>query len=65
VDTKVVREILSKLLTARLVERCPAPEPVVSTSFKETTTRKRGAKAAKVNNCSLRSISLGSWVIFG
>jgi len=48
VDTKVVREILSKLLTARLVERCPAPEPVVSTSFKETTTRKRGAKSAKV-----------------
>ncbi|QCE08184.1 DNA-directed RNA polymerase III subunit RPC3 [Vigna unguiculata] len=48
VDTKVVREILSKLLTARLVERCPAPEPVVSTSFKETTTRKRGAKAAKI-----------------
>ncbi|KAL9317574.1 hypothetical protein ACSQ67_014091 [Phaseolus vulgaris] len=48
VDTKVVREILSKLLTARLVERCPAPEPVVSTSFKETTTRKRGAKSAKI-----------------
>ncbi|BAT94217.1 hypothetical protein LR48_Vigan02g211100 [Vigna angularis] len=48
VDTKVVREILNKLLTARLVERCPVPEPVVSTSFKETTTRKRGAKSAKI-----------------
>ncbi|CAJ1977045.1 unnamed protein product [Sphenostylis stenocarpa] len=48
VETKVVREILCKLLTARLVERCPAPEPVVSTSFKETTTRKRGAKSAKI-----------------
>ncbi|KAL2995556.1 hypothetical protein AAZX31_10G222300 [Glycine max] len=48
VPTKVVRETLCKLLTARFVERCPAPEPVVSTSFKETTTRKRGAKSAKI-----------------
>ncbi|XP_047180079.1 uncharacterized protein LOC124846778 [Vigna umbellata] len=47
-DTKVVREILSKLLTARLVKSCPVPEPVVSISFKETTTRKRGAKSAKI-----------------
>nr|KYP33757.1 DNA-directed RNA polymerase III subunit RPC3 [Cajanus cajan] len=50
VDSKVVRELLCKLLTARFVERCPAPEPVVSTSFKETTIRKRGAKSAKVIN---------------
>ncbi|KAG4907909.1 hypothetical protein JHK84_056431 [Glycine max] len=48
VPTKVVRETLCKLLTARFVERCPAPEPVVSTSFKETTTKKRGAKSAKI-----------------
>ncbi|XP_020207539.1 DNA-directed RNA polymerase III subunit RPC3 isoform X2 [Cajanus cajan] len=48
VDSKVVRELLCKLLTARFVERCPAPEPVVSTSFKETTIRKRGAKSAKI-----------------
>ncbi|TKY51306.1 DNA-directed RNA polymerase III subunit RPC3 [Spatholobus suberectus] len=49
VATKAVRDMLCKLLTARFVERCPAPEPVVSTSFKEeTTTRKRGAKSAKI-----------------
>ncbi|KAL2324536.1 hypothetical protein Fmac_023594 [Flemingia macrophylla] len=48
VATNAVREILCKLLAARFVERCPAPEPVVSTSFKETTTRKRGAKSAKI-----------------
>ncbi|KHN26644.1 DNA-directed RNA polymerase III subunit RPC3 [Glycine soja] len=48
VPTKVVRETLCKPLTARFVERCPAPEPVVSTSFKETTTKKRGAKSAKI-----------------
>ncbi|XP_027367302.1 DNA-directed RNA polymerase III subunit RPC3 [Abrus precatorius] len=47
VGTKVVRDTLSKLLTARYVERCPAPEPIVSTVFKEeTTTRKR--KSAKI-----------------
>ena len=44
-----VREALLKLLKARYIERCPAPEPVVSTLIKEeTTTRKRGAKSAKV-----------------
>ncbi|RDX69884.1 DNA-directed RNA polymerase III subunit RPC3, partial [Mucuna pruriens] len=48
VATKVVQELLCKLLAARFVERCPAPEPVVSTSFKETTTKKRGAKSAKI-----------------
>ncbi|KAL2335228.1 hypothetical protein Fmac_016441 [Flemingia macrophylla] len=48
VTTKVVRESLCKLLTARFVERCPAREPVVSTSFKETTIRKRGVKSAKI-----------------
>ncbi|KAK7384809.1 hypothetical protein VNO78_30512 [Psophocarpus tetragonolobus] len=48
VATKVVRELLCKLLTAQFVERCPATEPVVSTSFRDTTTRKRGAKSAKV-----------------
>ncbi|XP_061369553.1 uncharacterized protein LOC133312391 [Gastrolobium bilobum] len=43
-----VRESLCKLLKARYVERCPAPELVVSTLAKEeTTTRKRGAKSAK------------------
>lgn len=46
--TNVVRESLRKLLTARYVERCPAPEPVVSTPVEEATTRKRGAKSAKV-----------------
>ncbi|XP_020223066.1 DNA-directed RNA polymerase III subunit rpc3 isoform X2 [Cajanus cajan] len=48
VATNTVREILCKLLAARFVERCPAPEPVVSTSFKESTTKKRGAKSAKI-----------------
>lgn len=44
-----VRESLRKLLNARYVERCPAREVGVSTdSTEETTTRKRGAKAAKV-----------------
>ncbi|KAK7343689.1 hypothetical protein VNO77_12632 [Canavalia gladiata] len=48
VATKV-QESLSKLLMARYVERCPVPEPIVSTIFKdETTTRKRGAKSAKI-----------------
>ncbi|KAK7308908.1 hypothetical protein RJT34_05237 [Clitoria ternatea] len=49
VAANVIREGLCKLLTARYVERCPAPEPVVSTVFKdETSTRKRSSKAAKI-----------------
>ncbi|KAK7279052.1 hypothetical protein RJT34_24095 [Clitoria ternatea] len=50
VATSVVRESLCKLLTAQVVERCPATEPVVSTVFKEeTTTKKLGSKAAKIS----------------
>ncbi|XP_019442130.1 PREDICTED: DNA-directed RNA polymerase III subunit RPC3 isoform X1 [Lupinus angustifolius] len=44
----VVRETLRKLLAARYVERCPAPEPVLFPVVEETTTRKRGARAAKI-----------------
>lgn len=57
----VVRETFSKLLTARYVERCPAPEPVVYTLVKEEiTNRKQGAKSAKVtiNSCQFIIISL-------
>lgn len=43
----VVQESLHKLLKVRYVERCPAPEPVVSPPV-EQDTKKRGAKS-KVN----------------
>lgn len=60
VAVDVVRETLCKLLTARYAERCPPdPEPTVSTLIEEgTTTRKRGAKSAKVTIDSCRFISL-------
>lgn len=44
-----VEEGLTKLLAAHFVERCPAPEPLVPEQVKvETTSKKRGAKSAKV-----------------
>ncbi|KAL1294661.1 hypothetical protein HN51_055453 [Arachis hypogaea] len=44
----VVRESFHKLLKARYIERCPAPEPVISTLIKaESAPRKRGSKMAK------------------
>ncbi|XLS71714.1 hypothetical protein HN51_028579 [Arachis hypogaea] len=44
----VVRESFHKLLKAHYIERCPAPEPVVSTLIKaESAPRKRGSKMAK------------------
>ncbi|MED6224999.1 hypothetical protein PIB30_089501 [Stylosanthes scabra] len=44
----VVRGSFHKLLKARYIERCPAPEPVVSTLIKaEPAPRKRGSKMAK------------------
>lgn len=63
VATDVVRESLSKLLKARFVERCPAPEAVISKPVdEEKNTRKRGAKSAKVivyfNACCLECIQL-------
>ncbi|KAB1210684.1 hypothetical protein CJ030_MR6G009124, partial [Morella rubra] len=46
----VVQESLLKLLTARYIERCPAPEPVLAAPVKEeTTAKKRGPKSAKTN----------------
>ncbi|KAJ7969945.1 DNA-directed RNA polymerase III subunit RPC3 [Quillaja saponaria] len=46
----VVRDSLLKLVTARYVERCPVPEPVISKLDKdETTAKKRAAKSAKIN----------------
>nr|POE64644.1 dna-directed rna polymerase iii subunit rpc3 [Quercus suber] len=46
----VVQEGLTKLLAAHFVERCPAPEPLVPEPVKaETTSKKRGAKSAKIN----------------
>lgn len=49
-DTAVqdaVRESFHKLLDARFVERCPAPEPFIEPPG-ESTSVKRGSKAAKV-----------------
>ncbi len=44
----VVRESFLKLLNAHFVERCPAPEPFLPAPVKAETTKKRGAKSAKV-----------------
>lgn len=44
-----LRESFIKLVRARFVERCPAPEPFLAPqSDEETPARKRGAKSAKV-----------------
>lgn len=45
----VVRESLLKLLKVRYVERCPAPEPVVSPPAEEDT-KKRGAKSKVISD---------------
>ncbi|XP_022141201.1 uncharacterized protein LOC111011656 isoform X2 [Momordica charantia] len=46
----VVHESLFKLLTAHFVERCPAPEPILSAQVEEQPPpKKRGAKAAKIS----------------
>lgn len=45
----VVRESFLKLLNAHFVERCPAPEPFLPAPVKTETTKKRGAKSAKIN----------------
>ncbi|GMY07184.1 DNA-directed RNA polymerase III subunit RPC3 isoform X1, partial [Fagus crenata] len=45
----VVRESFLKLLNAHFVERCPAPEPFLPAPVKAETTKKRGAKSAKIN----------------
>ncbi|XP_048326847.2 uncharacterized protein LOC107414510 isoform X2 [Ziziphus jujuba] len=43
------RESFQKLVTARFIEQCPAPEPFVAEpSPDETPAKKRGAKSAKV-----------------
>ncbi|KAL0304271.1 UNVERIFIED_CONTAM: hypothetical protein Sradi_6295200 [Sesamum radiatum] len=48
-DVNVVRESFNRLLIARFVERCPAPEPFLAPPADgETPAKKRGAKSAKV-----------------
>ncbi|EPS57236.1 hypothetical protein M569_17584, partial [Genlisea aurea] len=47
-DVVIIRESFNKLVNARFIERCPAPEPFLSQPFEEEPTqRKRGAKGAK------------------
>ncbi|KAL0400744.1 UNVERIFIED_CONTAM: hypothetical protein Slati_4104300 [Sesamum latifolium] len=48
-DVHVVRESFNRLLIARFVERCPAPEPFLAPPADgETPAKKRGAKSAKI-----------------
>ncbi|CAI9755120.1 unnamed protein product [Fraxinus pennsylvanica] len=47
-DVHVVRETFSRLLNARFVERCPAPEPFLAPHEEETPAKKRGTKSAKI-----------------
>ncbi|PIN21107.1 RNA polymerase III (C) subunit [Handroanthus impetiginosus] len=47
-DVHVVRESLSRLLSARFIERCPAPEPFLAPPYEEETPAKRRAKSAKL-----------------
>lgn len=48
-STEAVKEIFNKLLNARFVERCPAPEPFLEPpSEDEPPAKKRGAKTTKV-----------------
>ncbi|KAL2533842.1 RNA polymerase III subunit RPC82 family protein [Abeliophyllum distichum] len=41
-DVHAVRESFSRLLNARFVERCPAPEPFLAPPEEETPAKKRG-----------------------
>ncbi|KAL2454723.1 RNA polymerase III subunit RPC82 family protein [Abeliophyllum distichum] len=47
-DVHAVRESFSRLLNARFVERCPAPEPFLAPPEEETPAKKRGTKSAKI-----------------
>ncbi|KAL0371705.1 UNVERIFIED_CONTAM: hypothetical protein Scaly_0852100 [Sesamum calycinum] len=48
-DVHVVRESFNRLLIARFIERCPAPEPFLAPPADgETPAKKRGAKSAKI-----------------
>lgn len=48
-STDAVLETFNKLVNARFVERCPAPEPFLEPPAEdETPAKKRGAKTAKV-----------------
>ncbi|KAL5567991.1 hypothetical protein UlMin_024566 [Ulmus minor] len=42
-----VRESFHRLISARFVERCPAPEPFVEPPSPQKSSNKRGAKSAK------------------
>ncbi|KAI5675127.1 hypothetical protein M9H77_06077 [Catharanthus roseus] len=49
-STDAVLETFNKLVNARFVERCPAPEPFLEPPAEdETPAKKRGAKTAKVS----------------
>ncbi|KAL2465546.1 RNA polymerase III subunit RPC82 family protein [Abeliophyllum distichum] len=47
-DVHAVPESFSRLLNARFVERCPAPEPFLAPPEEETPAKKRGTKSAKI-----------------
>ncbi|KAK4431484.1 hypothetical protein Salat_0910500 [Sesamum alatum] len=48
-DVDVVRESFNRLLIARFIERCPAPEPFLAPPADgETPAKKRAAKSAKI-----------------
>ncbi|XP_030501360.2 uncharacterized protein LOC115716654 [Cannabis sativa] len=44
-----VRENFNKLLNARFIERCPAPEPFLEPPTETKSSNKRGAKSAKLD----------------
>lgn len=48
-DVQVVHNSFRRLLNARFIERCPAPEPFLAPpTEEETSAKKRGAKSAKI-----------------
>ncbi|GER51006.1 DNA-directed RNA polymerase III subunit RPC3 [Striga asiatica] len=48
-DIDALRETFNRLLNARFVERCPAPDPFLAPLEDESAAKKRGSKLAKLN----------------
>ncbi|XP_057802752.1 uncharacterized protein LOC131018028 isoform X1 [Salvia miltiorrhiza] len=47
-DDQVVRACFMKLLSARFIERCPVPGPLVTPPTDDAPAKKKGAKSAKI-----------------
>lgn len=57
-DEQVVRDSFRKLLSARFIERCPVPGPLLTPPSEDAPPKKRGAKSAKVLPCNLAAFSM-------